>query len=211
MYQYADNSNLHQLHLVSLNMADIDYKQMAGHIRKQSKALKTATRNTLNDVAFMAQGDVTDQATRDVKFRKSPKRALGLRVKKATYSNMESALETNRGWLYYHLNKGMRNSTNGLTFKGQSYIVVPANDKAFTKTKKLKKAYSRRAYIVPDGSDALMFYRPRRGPSVLIASLKRRVKHNEDTKPEDTIKKVVQGKGLAKLQDELNKSIERGR
>lgn len=133
--------------------------------------------------------------------------ALGFRVKKANYGSLVAEIYTTRGWLYYHLNDGKRQAKSGFIWKGQSWIIVPIEENAFTRRGKLKSGFAKRAFVIPRGSKPLLAYRNKRGKKSLtiIASLNKRVKHNEDTDPERVIQKIMRSQGRRILLAQLDK------
>lgn len=165
-------------------------------MRRDSKQIKIAGIKTLNTIGFDAQKGIIDQASRDMKFRTNPRRALGLSVRKAKLSKLEVQLFTKRGWLHYHLEDGTRKPDRGWRFNGKSYIIVPVEPTAFTKKNRMKAKYKRGLYVIPYGRDALVFFRPKRGghESTLIAVLKPEVKHSEDTDPALVVTKMFKDK-----------------
>lgn len=172
-----------------------------------AKGIQTATRNTLNDLAFIARKEVTQQANTDMKISGNANRALGFRVKKASYGHLVAEIYTTRNWLYYHLNRGERQSKSGFVWKGQNWLIVPIMDKAFTRRGKLKTGLAKRAFVIPNRAKPLLAYRNKRGKKALtlIASLQKRVKHNEDTQPERVIQRVMKIHGSRILLAQLDK------
>lgn len=178
-------------------MRVISYKAIPKIIAKEPKKIKRAMVKTLNTVAFDSLPEITKRAKKDMDFRKDARRALGYRVDKARpYGTIEAKVWTNRGWLAYHLEDGQRKPSDGWRFNGKRYILVPIEKDAFTVKGRLKSGFKRGIYIVPDGSEALMFYRARRGDrrSTLIGVLKPEVKYNEDTEPDRVINRVFREK-----------------
>lgn len=172
-----------------------------------ANGVKTATRNTLNDVAFLARKEITTQAKSDMQIAGNANNALGFRVNKASYGRLVAEIYTHRGWLYYHLSDGKRQAKSGFVWKGQSWIIVPIVDKAFTPKGKLKQGYAKNAFVIPRFGKPLLAYRKRRGSKemTIIASLNKRVKHNEDTDPERVIQKVMRQQGRRILLAQLER------
>ncbi len=173
-------------------MADIDYRLLADYITADERAIKRASQWTLNTLAFDSQKAITENAESELDFRNNAKRALGFRIKKAKLNNLQAEIYSNRGWLYYHINEGTRHATSGLTHKGVNYLVIPIKDSpAFTKTKKLKKGFAKKAYIAKlrGRRGAMMFVRKRKGQrSIAIAYLSPQAKYKEEIDPKQTIK-----------------------
>lgn len=166
-------------------MREISYKQLPDLIKKDSKAIKRAAVRTLNTIGFDAQRDVVTQAEKDMDFRGNARRAMGVNVKKATSNRLEVQLFTKRGWLAYHLEEGTRRADDGWRFNGRSFILVPIEEKAFTKKGRLKASVRRSIYVIPYGRDALLFRRVKRGKlNELIGVLKPKVRFHEDTEPD---------------------------
>lgn len=169
--------------------------------------MKTATRNTLNDVAFIARKEITQQANSDMNIRGNADNALGFRVNKANYGRLVAEIYTTRGWLYYHLKDGTRQAKSGFVWKGQSWLIVPIVESAFTAKGKLKPGFAKNSFVIPRGSKPLLAYRNKRGSkaTTIIASLNKRVQHNEDTDPERVIQKVMRNQGVRILLAQLEK------
>lgn len=193
-------------------MAVIDYKLIPKVLTASAQGIKTATRNTLNDVAFIARKEITQQANSDMSIRGNANNALGFRINKANYGKLVAEIYTTRGWLYYHLNDGIRQARSGFVWKGQNWIIVPIVDSAFTAKGKLKPGYAKNAFVIPRGSKHLLAYRNRRGSKgmTIIASLNKRVKYNEDTRPEKVIQRVMRQQGTRILLAQLEKHKAKG-
>lgn len=188
-------------------MAVIDYRLLPKILTASAKGMKTATRNTLNDVAFLARKEITKQANSDMDISGNANNALGFRINKANYGKLVAEIYTTRGWLYYHLSEGKRQAKSGFVWKGQSWIIVPIVESAFTVRGKLKPGFAKNIFVIPRGSKPLLAYRNRRGKRVttIIASLNKRVEHNEDTAPEVVIQKVMRRDGKRILLEQLKR------
>lgn len=176
-------------------------------MKASAKGIQTATRNTLNDLAFIARKEVTQQANADMNISGNANRALGFRVNKASYERLVAEIYTNRGWLYYHLNEGERQAKSGFVWRGQNWIIVPIVEKAFTRRGKLKQGFAKNLFVIPRVRKPLLAYRNRRGQkaTTIIASLNKRVQHSEDTNPEKVIQKVMKRHGKRILLAQLDK------
>lgn len=188
-------------------MAVIDYKLLPKILTASAKGMKTATRNTLNDVAFLARKEITNQANSDMNISGNANNALGFRVNKANYGRLVAEIYTTRGWFYYHLNEGKRQAKSGFMWKGQSWLIVPIVDSAFTAKGKLKPGFAKGMFVIPRGRKPLLAYRNKRGSktTMIIASLNKRVEHNEDTEPERVIQKVMRNQGKRILLAQLDR------
>lgn len=174
-------------------MQVISYKSIPKIILKEPQRIRRAMAKTLNTIAFDSLPEITDRAKKDMNFRRDARRAMGFRVSpKATPTNIEAHIWSDRGRLAYHIDDGRRSADDGWKFNGRSFILVPVEKKAFTAKGRLKSGFRKGIYIVPDGTDALIFYRARRGDrrSTLIGVLKPQVKYNEDTRPDRVINNV---------------------
>lgn len=168
--------------------------------------MKTAGRNTINDLAFIARRKVTRQANADMDISGNAKRALGFRVKKATYGRMVAEIYTTRGWLYYHLNKGKREAKSGFVWKGENWLILPLVDKAFTRRGRLKKAIAQRVIVIPRRTRPLLLHRTKRGKGLgIVAVLAKRVKYKQDTNPQRAINQVMRRYGHLMLLKQLQK------
>lgn len=190
----------------------IDYKLLPKVLIASAQGMKTATRNTLNDIAFRARKEVTQQANSDMNIAGNANNALGFRINKANYGRLVAEIYTNRGWLYYHLDDGVRRAKSGFMWKGQSWIIVPIVESAFTAKGKLKPGYAKNAFVIPRGSKPLLAYRNRRGSKAItiIGSLNKQVRHNEDTNPERVIQRVMRKHGTRILLAQLERHKARG-
>lgn len=188
-------------------MAVINYRFLPKVMRTSAKGVKTASRNTLNDLAFKARKEITKQAKSDMDISGQANNALGFRVNKANYGNLAAEIYTTRGWLYYHLHEGKRQAKSGFVWKGQRWIILPIDEKAFTPKGKLKKGYAKNAFVIPRGDKPLLAYRNRRGKksTTIIASLNRRVEYHEDTEPERVIQQVMRKHGRRLLLAQLER------
>ncbi len=195
-------------------MKEIDFTLLPEVMKADAKKIKWASNQTLDDLAFMAQRKITKQAKSDMKFRSNPENAMGFKVKTTKKGNLMAEVYTSRKWMYYHTKKGIRKSKQGINYKGKSYILVPINKKAFTKTKKLRAEYARNYRIIQTKRGLLMFYRKpknkkdfRKSPSnpfIVIGVLKQQVKHNEDIDGGKIVKQVMKQEGLATFKRRLN-------
>lgn len=178
-------------------MVVINYKLLPKLLRASAQGVKTATRNTLNDTAFLARKEITTQAKSDMRISGNANNALGFRVNKANYGRLVAEIYTTRGWLYYHLDEGRRQAKSGFVWKGQRWIILPIDEKAFTPKGKLKKGYAKNAFVIPRRDKPLLAYRNRRGKksTTIIASLNKAVKYHTDTNPERVIQHVMRKHG----------------
>lgn len=166
-------------------------------VLSESKSLKTAAVKALDTVAFDSAEAIVLQASKDLNFVVNAKRAMGLQVKRASIDDMDVAVYTTRGWLFYHLNEGVRQArSSSWRFNGKSYLMIPVEHKAFTRKKKLKAGYRSGIYIVPYGIKALVFYRRKKGSrkSELIAVLVPKARYKVDTRPDLVMDRVFKEK-----------------
>lgn len=173
-------------------MRVVSYKDLPLLIAKDSKRIKIAGKETLNQTAFKSLPAITKQAQQDMKFRKNARQAMGFRVDKASKANLEVKIWSNRGWLNYHLQKGTRKTEDGWRFRGRDYMMIPVFKEAFTARGKIKAGFYKRLYIVEDAKGALVFFRPKRGDrkAKLIAVLRSQSKFSKDTDPKEVITKI---------------------
>lgn len=175
-------------------MRAVSYKQLPDLIKKDSKAIERAAVRTLNTIGFDAQKDVIAQAEKDMDFRRNARRAMGINIGKATTNKLEVSLFTKRGWLSYHLEEGTRRAGDGWRFNGRSFILVPVDETAFTKKRRMKASVRRSIYIIPYGRDGLVFHSVKRGANRLIGVLKPEVRFHEDTEPDKVISATFRAK-----------------
>lgn len=129
--------------------------------------------NTLNTIAFDSRNEgIPDQLGKDLKTRRntrsSNRRAAFFEVNKASNKAVEAALVTKRGWLKYHVEEGQRTPTpTGFEYRGKKYILVPYKEQFFKRVRRrpvIKSTVRKGLVVIPySNTEALLFYRPRRG------------------------------------------------
>ena len=177
---------------------EISYTQLPSIIAANSKAVKFAAANTLNDIAFDGVRAIPQKAT--LNFRRNARRALGFQVKKArarrnaNASDIEAQVFTERGWVAFHVEEGRRRATEGWRFNGVSFIMVPnAATKAtfFTLRGRLRAKFRRSLFVVPNRRGGTVLHRDRRTRRVqVVAFLRRDVSFHEDLNYEETMDKL---------------------
>ena len=166
-------------------------------MRKGERHIQNAAAKTLNTVAFDTLPELVDQAESDMDFKRKAKQALGFGVKKARPGpQIVAQLWTRRGWLFTHVEPGVRSAKKGWKVGGVPMILVPREEKAFTRRGDLKARFKRSLYVIPSGAGALVLYRPKRRNSKaeLIAILTPKARHADDFEPEKVAQRVFNKK-----------------
>lgn len=171
-------------------MIEVDWRDVPALMKRGAKGVKVAGVQTLNTIAIQALPAMVAESKEKMNIRGNARGALGWFIKKATPNNMAVKITTKRKWLVPHMSEGTRSpKSGGWVWQGQEYILVPILKAAFGKGGVLKSGYFNGLYIVPKGSQGLVFYRKKRGDkdSQLIAVLAPNVQQHKDTDPEEVI------------------------
>ncbi len=156
----------------------------------------------------MADIDFTLLADYITADERAIKKASQWTLNTIAFDSQQAITENAMGELdFRNINEGTRHATSGLTHKGMNYLVIPIKDSpAFTKTKKLKKSFAKKAYIAKlrGRRGAMMFVRKRKGqPSIAIAYLSPQAKYKEEIDPKQTIKEQSDEKFIRLLKHAL--------
>lgn len=171
-------------------MIEIDYRDMPAYMRRGAQGIKIAGVQTLNTVAIQALPDMVAESQQKMTIKGNARGALGWFINKATLSNPQTTITTKREWLRPHLEEGKRAPrSGGWIWNGREYLVIPILKAAFGKGGVMKAGYLNNFYVVPRGSQGLVFYRKKRGDktSELIAVLVLDAPTHKDTDPGSVI------------------------
>ena len=162
----------------------------------EPEKIKRAAAKTLTSLAFDSIPEIVERAKTQLSFSLNARRALGLHVsQKARPDNLVAIVQTNRGWLYYHLETGERSAINGFRWKGRRYLVYPLDKKFVTRRGRIYKRYLKRSFVLPTRYGALLAHRPKGEQIEPIAILSLKFKHKKVLAPEKVINELIEQKG----------------
>lgn len=198
-------------------MPVIDYKSIPKLMLAGEKSIKIAGLQTLNTIAFDSLPKIVRQGEKDLDFRVNARRALGMRVNKARLSQktMKAEVFTTRGWLAFHTKEGTRRAKSGFKWRGKDYLLIPrksTKEIAFTKKGRIKASVFKRMYVIPQGDEALVFFRSRGAKQgTLIAWLRTEADYKKDLRYEDAVEREFILKANRLLNMYLDNQIRRNR